>query len=122
MKKADIVLLGILLIAGFIGIMTYLLAGKTASYVSVTVDGELIGTYDLNVEQEVLIESADDGENILRISDGRARMILANCPNQDCVKHKEISQSNESIVCLPHKVVVTVLSDNGESCVDAVVY
>jgi len=49
-------------------------------------------------------------------------MISADCPNQDCVLHKEISQSNESIVCLPHKVVVTVIKEPVEGDLDAVTY
>ena len=35
----------------------------------------------------------------------------ADCPDQICVKHAEISKSGSSIVCLPNKVVITVHGD-----------
>ncbi len=110
MKKADIILLCVILFLGLAGIIGLMLVSKPAAYVSVTVDGELFGSYDLSKDQEVLIETADGGENRLQIQGGSARMLSANCPNQDCVWHKEISQSNESIICLPHKIAVTVVA------------
>lgn len=38
-------------------------------------------------------------------------MEYADCPDQICVKHAEISKSGSSIVCLPNKVVITVHGD-----------
>jgi hypothetical protein len=32
----------------------------------------------------------------------------ADCPDKLCVSHREIFREGESIVCLPHRVVVTV--------------
>ena len=43
----------------------------------------------------------------------------ADCPDQICVRHKAISKSGESIVCLPHKVVVEISSEE-EQDVDIV--
>lgn len=121
MKKADIILLAIILIVGFIGISLYFITGKKAEYISVNVDGEMIGVYSLYEDREIPIHSGN-GENVLQIQNGTARMISADCPNQDCVLHKEISQSNESIVCLPHKVVITVIKEPVEGDLDAVTY
>ncbi len=121
MKKADVILLSIILVVGIIGIFIYFIAGKNAEYVSISVDGEMMGIYDLNKDCEIPIRSGNS-ENILRIQNGTAQMISANCPNQDCVLHKQISQTNESIVCLPHKVVVTVIKEPLEGDLDAVTY
>ena len=35
-------------------------------------------------------------------------MIDADCPDQLCVKQKKISLKNETIVCLPNKVVIEI--------------
>lgn len=121
MKKADIILLSVILLIGIIGISLYFITGKSEDYVSVCVDGETIGVYSLNTDCEIPIRSGN-GENILLIQNGTAQMTSANCPNQDCVLHKEISQSNESIVCLPHKVVITVIKEPEEGDLDAVAY
>lgn len=42
------------------------------------------------------------------IRDGKADMKEADCPDKLCVHQKAISAENESIVCLPNRVVVTV--------------
>lgn len=51
---------------------------------------------------------ADHGDNVVRIRDGRAEVVEANCENQLCVEHAPISRAGEQIVCLPHGIVVQV--------------
>ena len=79
--------------------------------VQVTVDGVLQGTYSLENEKEIPI-TGDGWMNTLVIEDGFADMTTADCPDQICVKHAKISQVGETIVCLPHKVVVEIVGDN----------
>lgn len=122
MKKGDIILLISLLGIGIIGILILILSGKEPERVVVTVDGQVYGTYSLVKNCEVVIHTENSGENILIIHDGSARVVSANCPNLDCVNHKPISKANESIVCLPHKVVITISDGNVAEGTDAVVY
>ena len=49
------------------------------------------------------------GKCILVISDGKADMESADCPNQICVHHSAISHTGETIVCLPNRVVIEVI-------------
>ena len=49
------------------------------------------------------------GKCILIISDGKADMESADCPNQICVHHSAISHTGETIVCLPNRVVIEVI-------------
>ena len=87
------------------GFLLYSIIGqKEAGRVVVEVDGEVFGEYELNENQEVLINET----NILMIENGEANMYEANCPDQICVKHVPISKNGETIVCLPNKVVVTI--------------
>ena len=73
---------------------------------------KVYGVYDLSVDQEIEIMD-EDGKliNKLIIKDGFADMVEAECPDLLCVHQKAISKSKESIVCLPNRVVVTVLSE-----------
>lgn len=89
------------------------------SSITVTKDGETYGTYSLLEEQTIVIE---DGtmKNIIEIKDGEAYMLEASCPDQLCVDQNEISFDQESIICLPNKVVITVTSDI-ESEVDGII-
>lgn len=49
--------------------------------------------------------------NVIRIKDGYADMIYANCPDLICVYTRPVSRTGTSIICLPHRITVTV-SDN----------
>lgn len=39
----------------------------------------------------------------------------ANCPDQICVKKGKISKPGQTIVCLPHKLLVEIKSSTGDS-------
>lgn len=49
------------------------------------------------------------GYNILSIDSSGVSVKEADCPGLDCVKVGTIHSSGESIVCLPHKLVITIL-------------
>lgn len=38
----------------------------------------------------------------------------ADCKDQICADHKAIEKSGETIVCLPHKVVIEIRSEDGK--------
>lgn len=46
--------------------------------------------------------------NLLAISSSDVFMEAANCPDQICVHHIPIYGNGESIICLPHKLVVEI--------------
>lgn len=93
---------------------------ERGEYVTVMVDKNLYGTYSLNQEQVIEIRLEDGSLNILQIAEGKADMIEANCPDKTCVHQKAISHDQETIVCLPHRIVVTIV--NGQaSDLDAIV-
>ena len=55
---------------------------------------------------------------MIEVSGGRVRVRDADCPDRLCVRMGWVSRDGESIVCLPHKLVVTVRG--GEAGPDAV--
>lgn len=119
-KKADIFLAIALLLLGF-GSLALLKNGqKDGAYARVTVDGEVYGTYSLSEEQTVEIATAY-GSNTLRIEDGKVWVSEADCPNHDCVEKGAISRTNQIILCLPHKLSVTIVNA-GEEAPDAISY
>ncbi len=97
-----------------------LLNNENGNYVVVTVDGNIYGTYSLNENRTIdITDKEGKTTNILKISDGKAKMEKASCPDLICVHQKEISLVNESIICLPNKVVIKVEGDN-ESELDSI--
>lgn len=112
--KNDIIfVLVLLLVIAMIGLVM-LLTREEGTIVEVTVGGELYGIFSLNEEQRVEIITGEDGEyiNILVIKDGKAYVESANCPRQDCVLHRPISFTGESILCKNHKVAIIINSED----------
>ena len=85
----------------------------------VTVDGKIYGTYPLDKDEEISIQKDGKTTNLLVIRDGKADVTEADCPDKLCVHQKAISKTNETIVCLPNKVVVQVIGA-GESELDSI--
>ena len=55
-----------------------------------------------------------NGTNVMQIKDGKVTMKKADCKDQICADHKAIEKSGETIVCLPHKVVIEIRSEDGK--------
>lgn len=118
MKKQDFILIAVvLLIAGTIFTVTSLVS-KDGAYVQVEQNGKVTQVLPLDKNDEVTIRSDNDGTNKLIIKDGYADMTEANCPDKICVRHNKISKNGESIICLPHKLVITVVDKNNENEID----
>ncbi|MBQ1802781.1 MAG: NusG domain II-containing protein [Lachnobacterium sp.] len=116
MGKNDILLLvflGIIFVMFFT--FFYLFEVREGKNIVVTVDGEEYGKYTLSKDQNIQIKKNGKVTNEIQIKDGKASMKCANCPDKLCVKQHAISKKNETIVCLPNKVVVTVTDDNNKN-------
>lgn len=114
-KRNDILLIVILLIvAVMIGIGYSFFQGTETKHpvAVVTVDGKEYGRFPLDKDTKERIEFPDGSYNILVIKDGVADMTEASCPDLICVNHRSIRKKNESITCLPNKVIITI--ENGD--------
>ena len=61
------------------------------------------------------------GVNKVVINDGKVSMTEADCPDELCVKTGKISRVGETIVCLPHRVVVEIKGSQDDDSIDSVV-
>ena len=50
--------------------------------------------------------------NLISVTDGTVVMEAADCKDQICVHHKPITSRGESIICLPHRLVIEVVGDD----------
>ena len=108
-----IFILSLLLIVSLAGVALFFLRGE-GDTVIVTVEGEIYGTYPLDRDITVEIRTGYEERNVLVIREGKALVEEATCPDGICAAHKPISREGESIVCLPHRVVITVHAENGD--------
>jgi hypothetical protein len=106
-KKGDIILsVGCIFAAVLLLVLAFIFKadGKTAV---ITVDSEVFGQYKLSDEQDIVIKT-EHGENMVQISNGKITVTAANCPDHYCVDHVAIDSVGETIVCLPHRVVIEI--------------
>lgn len=120
MKKADIVFAMVIIVAAlsFLGAM-YVNRNQLAERVEIVADGRLYGEYSLIENQEFDVLDQQGGFNHIVISDGKVMVTDANCPDLLCVKQKSISKKGEAIICLPHKLSVTI-TEGSEGTIDSI--
>lgn len=116
-RKADIILLIILLILGAGLSIWSFTAGGAGEKAVVTVDGKLYGTYSLAEDQVIEIKK-NHHLNKITIKGGAVQMSYSDCHNQVCVKDGKITEAGRSIVCLPNRVMVEI--QGGKEKLDAV--
>lgn len=112
MKRLDIIIIAVVLfVAGGLYFSGILSPGEKGGEAVVYVDGEEKARYSLSENITDTIET-ENGINEIEIKDGKVSMVYADCRDQICVNHVPINKEHESIICLPHKVVVEI--ENGE--------
>ena len=121
--RNDIILIASLLLIAAIGLVYLFVLRNHGDTVKITVDGKPYGSYLLSQEVSEDILSGENGEycNRLIIRDGKAWVESATCPDGICVSHSPIFRDGESIVCLPQRVVITVITDNNSDEPDIIV-
>ncbi len=108
-KRNDIILVIILAVSALMMWLCVSLFSSEGAFAVVTVNGVETARYPLSEDREVRLE-CDGGYNILVIKDGKADVTEASCPDGLCVDFHSISRSGETIVCLPNKTVVSIVS------------
>ena len=105
--KNDILLiLAVIVAAGALWLYT-LASRENGAEAVVTVAGEELCRMPLNEDAQLLIGEGEK-TNLLVISGGTARIAEAGCPDRVCVNSGEISFGGQTVVCLPHKLVVSI--------------
>ncbi len=121
-KKDIIIYLLVLLLAGAAYIIPSCImrSRPPASFVRVSVDGSILAEYPLNETVETVIDGYRGGSLKLVIRDRHAYVESSSCPDKICVKHAPVSYTGECIICMPNRIMVEIVPDNGDPEIDAV--
>ena len=103
----DFLLAAVLLLLGGALALFLWLTRQTGGTVVVRADGEVLFELPLNEAAELVLGGGGH-TNTLLVRDGKAQVIEATCPDQICVRQGSVQYAGESIVCLPHRLVITV--------------
>ena len=114
MKPLDFILVICLMVASFTPFL--LLGGEhgTSRQAQLRVKSQVIKTFDLTKDQTYTYQDADGDINKIEVRDGRIAIVYANCGDQICVRKGFINQTGQTIVCLPHKLVIEVMPSGND--------
>lgn len=106
--RNDIILI-VCIIAAIIVCGALLRPNAKGEYAVVTLNGEQTARYILseNIETDII----GSGINRLVIENGEAYISYADCKTNVCVKTGKISKVGQSIVCLPHNLIIEIVSE-----------
>ncbi|MDE5698877.1 MAG: NusG domain II-containing protein [Lachnospiraceae bacterium] len=120
-RKKDFILIAIIVVIAAVSALLILFVQREAgATVRITIDGVFYGEYSLSEEQSISIDEGL-GHNRLVIEEGSAYMADADCPDKYCMDYKPISRGGETIICLPHKLVVEVTGTRDTQQPDVIV-
>ena len=111
-KREKQVLLGLaaaaLIMMGIFALMGYMGDKRTAQ---VWIDGEMILEMDLLKEEDHIIDLSEYGVQVqLEVHDHKIGFLSSDCPDHLCIGFGLIDHEPQTAVCMPNKVVVTVLN------------
>lgn len=115
-KRADKLFLLFLLLAGIgLGAGIYLPRSGPGGRIEVRINGTAVATYPLSSNLRQTISCPGGGANTFEIKDGTVFMREADCHDKVCVGMLGISSAGETIVCLPHKLVLAITGPDGDT-------
>ena len=106
----------ILVCAGSVAWLLLAPGRKDHPVAAITLDGEVLDEIDLTQVQEpysFTVTGKDGLTNTVLVEPGRIRVSAADCPDHICVDQGFISDGTVPIVCLPHKLMISI-SGGGE--------
>lgn len=130
MKRGDLILIGVIVIAALAFLVPKWLFQQESEnlhnskvFANITVDGELYQKVELTKEERIIKVETSKGLNILKVHDYGIEMFEADCPDKVCLSFGFVTRPNSTIVCIPHRVLVELVSEDGagEDEIDAVV-
>lgn len=108
-KKDALLLIFLLAGAGVVFIILFAIRGCGSGHKTIIkVDGNIIRECDIGRDETIEVSGYNGGHNTVIIKDGQVSVIDADCPDKVCVDTGMINAPGQTIVCLPHRVVVEI--------------
>ncbi|GGM36533.1 hypothetical protein GCM10011351_23300 [Paraliobacillus quinghaiensis] len=127
LKTGDLVIITVLISVSFLPFAVFYMQQSqntnTDHEAVISVDNEEVKHITLTEHEgtDVFdISKFEDEINTIEVVDGRIRIKSATCPDQVCVRTGYISEPGETIVCLPHKLIVEVHTTNEDTEADII--
>ena len=112
-RKGDWLAVALVAAVAIAVLLCFLPSGhREAAYAQVYLDGILVKTVALQEDQVFCVE--DQYRNEITVKDGTIAITASDCPGQECVHSGSIHSTGRSLVCLPNRVEIRVVSKADE--------
>ena len=110
MKPVDFILIILLMIASFSPFLLLRGNQQPGQIAQLRVNSQVVKTFDLRKDQTYTYrDQAHDDINKIEVRDGQIAIVYANCGDQICVRKGYIGKTGQTIVCLPHRLVIEIM-------------
>lgn len=108
MKKFDVIIAVVVISVAAALYFGGILSPKEKGAVAVIyVDGMEYKRLPIDTDTKVSIDT-EYGVNVVSVKDGYVDCTEADCKDKLCVNQRKINKVNQTIVCLPHKMVIEI--------------
>lgn len=122
-RKGDLLIFVILMIIGFFTFYNNFFRDEiTGNLAILEIDGEIVEKFNLETDLETYRVETEYGYNVLEFADGSVSVVEADCPDQICVHFGWIKTVGQTIVCLPHKLIIRIANETADLGLDGVAY
>lgn len=110
-QKGDLIVLAAILLLAVLTAAAFLSEGSgQKAQLFLYQNGVLIEK--LPLDEDKILSIGGDYQNVVAVRGGRAEIVQSDCPGRDCVRSGWISRPGRSIVCLPNRVELRVVTIN----------
>ncbi|CDZ74430.1 putative membrane protein [Peptoniphilus sp. ING2-D1G] len=116
MKKGDYLVIILVIFSSFFIFAKIKNENNTkGDTVAVYVDSQRVAQYNLKVDDGKIIDiNSKYGKNKIKIEEGKVKMVDSTCKDKVCMHMKAIDANNETIICLPNRLVVKIESESSQ--------
>lgn len=119
-KRWDIIIIALLILASFLPLAIFTMTQKNVDpdakvYAVISVDNNVFKEVELTHHKgtkTILYKNKEGDYNLIEVKDQTIRIKDADCGDLVCVRVGAISKPGETIVCLPHRLVIEIKSSN----------
>lgn len=112
-RKGDWLAVALVAVTAVIVMLCFLPGSNDpAAVAQIYLDGKLVKTLPLSKNQTFIV--ADQYSNEITVKDGAISFTASTCPGQDCVHSGSIHSTGRSLVCLPNRVEIRVVSTDAD--------
>ena len=107
LKSGDYLLIGVIGFAFFCSILFFQWISEEGTFVSISVDGNLLYRLPLNRDKSITV-AGPIGQTTILIQNRHVWIEEAPCPHKICMRMGKIRFAKETIVCIPNRLLIRI--------------